>query len=63
MVQGLQAQKLLNGFLQRLEAHVAGKEAEMPQLIAEIRVRQVEHQKTLTRLVALADPQAKENLV
>lgn len=61
MTQDLQAQKRLNGLLQRLEVRVGGEDAETARLIAEIRERQVEHEKTLTRLISLADPQASQS--
>jgi hypothetical protein len=60
MTRDLQAQKSFNAFLQRLEVQVADQDREMAKVIAEIAAHQVEHQKTLTRLVVLADPQANQ---
>ena len=60
MNRDLKDQKSLDDFLQQQEIGVAGQETGIARLIEQLKARQAEHRKTLTKLVALADPQATQ---
>jgi len=60
MTRDLREQKVLDDFLQQQETRLAAGEPEIAQLIAQLRSHQDQHRKTLTTLVALADPQATQ---
>ena len=60
MTRDLHDQKLLDDVLQQQEARLAAGESEIAQLIAQLRAHQAPHRKTLTTLVAVADPQATQ---
>ena len=60
MTGDLRDQKSLDDFLQQQEARLAAEEPEIAHLMAQLQARQVQHRKTLTTLVAVADPQATQ---
>ena len=60
MTRDLRDQKSLDDFLQQQEIGVAGQEPGIARLIGQLRARHIEHRKTLTKLGAVADPQATQ---